>query len=286
MAESLFFTTTHNNSLTHSQQQNKIPVVLLHGWGLNSAVWQPLLALFSAQKDSPFEFITIDLPGFGDNSQQTLTPYSIESICDLINQTITKPAIYLGWSLGGLIATQMALSYSNKVLGVITVASSPCFVEQEGEGKSNLTDVVWPGIKLGVLDNFHKQLAHDTKKTITGFLKIQAMGSPHIRQDLKLITKLVMAHTQPNKKTLDESLNLLSDTDMRAQLKSLVQPFLRLYGNNDSLVPKSVISLINTLSPTSDHHIFMQASHAPFISHLDDFHQVIQQWLMTHFSNE
>lgn len=282
MAESLVFTTTHNNSSANSQQQNKIPVVLLHGWGLNSGVWQPLIELLSNQENSPFEFITIDLPGFGHNSQHALAPYSLENICELINQTITKPAIYLGWSLGGLIATQMSLSYSSKVLGLITVASSPYFVEEQHE----LSEQIWPGIKIDVLNSFHKLLAHDTEKTITGFLKIQAMGSPHIRQDLKLITKLVMAHNQPNQKTLDESLNLLSSSDMRTQLKNIHKPFLRLYGNNDSLIPKNAISLINTLAPASNHHIFIQASHAPFISHLNDFHKILQHWLLAHFSIE
>ncbi|GAA0817833.1 pimeloyl-ACP methyl ester esterase BioH [Colwellia asteriadis] len=281
MAKNLAFTTTPSHTLRKDKGEHKIPVVLIHGWGLNSGVWQPLLELLSAQDDTPFEYITVDLPGFGQNSELTLTPYSLDNICETLNKTLTKPAIYLGWSLGGLVATHMALHHPNKVLGLITVASSPYFVEEEYQQNNT----IWPGIKSHVLTSFHQQLAQDTAKTITGFLKIQAMGSPHIRQDLKLITQLVMAHTLPNKKTLDESLNLLSDSDLRIQLKAIEQPFLRLYGNNDSLVPKKVINLINDLAPKSEQHTFMQASHAPFISHLDDFHQVLKTWLGAHFLN-
>jgi pimeloyl-[acyl-carrier protein] methyl ester esterase len=279
MAESLVFTTTQNHSLATEQKSNKIPVVFIHGWGLNSGVWQPLFELWGQQDDSPFEFICIDLPGFGQNSQFTLTPYSLENICVLIQKTIAKPAIYLGWSLGGLIATTMALNYPEQVLGLITVANSPYFVEENHHDPKEY----WPGIKPEVLTSFHNQLANDTKKTITGFLKIQAMGSPHIRQDLKLITKLVMEQQQPNKNTLDLSLSLLSTSDLRSKLTNIQQPFLRLYGNNDSLVPKSAVSLINSLAPNSEEHIFMQASHAPFISHLDDFNQVLLRWLTKQF---
>ena len=273
MAKSLTFSTfPPNNTLN----KKVIPIVLLHGWGLNSGVWQPLLALFNENKESNYQIITIDLPGFGLNSTVDITPYSLANICQHIEQVIDQPAIYLGWSLGGLVATEMSLRYPEKVLALITVASSPYFVEQAIDK--------WPGIKENVLDSFHSQLAKDTAKTISGFLKIQAMGSPHIRQDLKLITQLVMAHPLPNQKTLSDSLALLSHCDLRLNLSTINKPFLRLYGHNDSLVPKAVIEQITHLVPSSDLHLFSNASHAPFISHLDDFYQVLLTWLDSRFN--
>jgi len=273
MAKSLTISTfPPNNNLNESAT----PIVLLHGWGLNSGVWQPLLELFNQDNKHNFQVITVDLPGFGCNSGVNIEPYSLANICHHIEQVIGQPAIYLGWSLGGLIATEMALKYPEKVLALITVASSPYFVEQ--------TKHDWPGIKESVLDSFHSQLSQDTAKTISGFLKIQAMGSPHIRQDLKLITQLVMSQALPSQKTLTDSLALLSHCDLRQKLSSIRQPFLRLYGRNDSLVPKGVVTNINQLVPDSDQHIFEHASHAPFISHLSDFHLVLTRWLESNFS--
>ena len=127
MAKSLTFSTFPPNSPLN---ENATPVVLLHGWGLNSAVWQPLFSLFNEKNHNNFQLITIDLPGFGNNNRMELEPYTLEGICQHIEQTIKQPAIYLGWSLGGLIASQMSLKYPEKVLGLITVASSPYFVEQ------------------------------------------------------------------------------------------------------------------------------------------------------------
>lgn len=262
-------------TLNNTASKNIIPIVLLHGWGLNSGVWQTLLTLFNNNEDNRYQLITIDLPGFGINNNLNITPYSLRNICHHINQVIEQPAIYLGWSLGGLVATEMTLNYPNKVLGLITVASSPYFVEQQ--------EREWPGIKENVLNNFHQQLAEDTAKTIKGFLKIQAMGSPHIRQDLKHITQLVMEQPLPNKHTLDESLSLLGQCDLRKHLAGIKQPFLRLYGNNDRLVPSAAIEKINVLAEKSDHHVFEHASHAPFISHLDEFHLVLLSWLDANF---
>lgn len=275
MANKLTFSTFPAD---HPIDDNAIPIVLLHGWGLNSNVWLPFLKLFSEQNNANFQLITIDLPGFGDNSTVNIEPYDLTNICYYIEQTIDKPAIYLGWSLGGLIATQMAINHPNKVLALITVASSPYFVE---ESINN-----WPGIKTTVLDNFHNQLSQDTEKTIRGFLKIQAMGSPHIRQDLKKITTLVMAQNLPSQKTLSDSLTLLSQCDLRQSLLSIKQPFLRLYGQNDSLVPKGAIKIINLLAPQSDDYLFSKASHAPFISHLEDFYHVFKRWLSSNINTD
>lgn len=257
----------------------KTLLVLIHGWGLNSAVWQPFIESLPEIFLEKFTIVTIDLPGFGINADKEIQPYSLANICQYINNTITEPAVYLGWSLGGLVATEMALSYPEKVLSVVTVASSPHFLEEENQGGED-NQTVWSGINPKVLNNFHKQLQIDIKKTISGFLKIQAMGSPHIRQDIKKISELVFQHDMASKATLDQSLKLLESSDYRMQLKAITQPFFRLYGDADSLVPKAVIANINQLAPKSDFHIFQQASHAPFISHGDDFKQILSNWLL------
>ena len=231
-----------------SEDNQKIPFVLIHGWGLNSAVWQPLIDSFTDEFFNVFNVVTIDLPGFGMNVKKEIRPYILSNICQRITDTISQPAIYLGWSLGGLVATEMALKHPNKVLGLITVASSPRFLEEISQDDGpNL--VCWPGIKQTVLNAFHQQLKVDIKKTISGFLKIQAMGSPHIRQDIKRITTLVFQQEMASKDTLDLSLQLLESSDHRKQLSAITQPFFRLYGDADSLVPLTLIHISEPKRP-------------------------------------
>ena len=245
-----------------------IPLVFIHGWGLNSGVWQPCIE----QLENEYEVITVDLPGFGVNVDYQIEPYSLKAIVDVIQRNISEPAFYVGWSLGGLVATELALSHPNKVSGLITVTSSPCFVEQEN----------WPGIKAEVLSLFHQQLSRDTRKTIDNFLKIQAMGSPHIRQDIKKIRDLVMQFPMPSKDTLDISLGFLETIDLREKLKELSPPFLRLYGKQDSLVPHAVINHVDSLVQSGETFVFDNASHAPFISSQDKFIDVLKSWLSRH----
>ncbi|MBL4900011.1 MAG: pimeloyl-ACP methyl ester esterase BioH [Colwellia sp.] len=282
MAETLQFSTYLE------PKQQAIPLILLHGWGLNSAIWQPMIANLPSEFTDIFHVITIDLPGFGSNVNKKINPYSLANVCEHITNIIEQPAIYLGWSLGGLVATEMALKHPEKVLALITVASSPRFVEQRTEkiiDDQVVNQLVWSGIKPQVLNAFHQQLQIDAKKTINGFLKLQAMGSPHVRQDIKQISQLVFQYDMAKKNTLDESLKLLEISDYRLKLKDIKQPFLRLYGSADSLVPKAIIEQVAKLSKqTSEQHIFIGASHAPFISHPDEFTEILTNWLLTKFT--
>ena len=77
MAESLTFTTistarSARNACADNKGDNLIPLVLIHGWGLNSGVWQPLIDKFISDENAlisqNLELITVDLPGFGKNS--------------------------------------------------------------------------------------------------------------------------------------------------------------------------------------------------------------------------
>ena len=245
-----------------------LPLVFIHGWGLNSAVWQPVLEQLSLD----FQIITVDLPGFGENLAQVQYPYNIEQIAQQIVSAVDKPAVYLGWSLGGLVATQISLTAKGNCLALVTVASSPHFVAKED----------WPGIKPQILADFHQQLSTDIEKTIKSFLKIQAMGSPNIRHDVKLLQSLILKYSIPAQQTLDQSLSLLETVDFRQQLGNISVPFYRLYGRLDTLVPKQVVESID-LYTNSDFYLFDKASHAPFISNSQEFINVVKSWLDSHF---
>ncbi len=246
------------------------PIVLLHGWGLNSAVFKPLAEALSTD----YQVLSVDLPGYGYSRENVPSPYDLSRIADIIvegiEQHTEKPAIYLGWSMGGLIATHIALNHPfERVLGLVTVASTPCFAQQEN----------WPGIKRVLLDGFHQQIATDIEKTLNGFLKIQAMGSPHIKEDIKNIQRLVMSAPLPDKEALIGGLGLLNDIDLRSALSDITSPFLRVYGKMDGLVPKAIIKQVEALAPKSTTVILDKASHAPFISDFDDFTMALKSWL-------
>jgi len=259
---------THNNSTPlHVEVVGQGPaIVLIHGWGLNAGVWHQVVDKLALD----YRVYTIDLPGFG-LSEQPLVSTELADWVDLAVAAIDEPAVWLGWSLGGLVATQAALTYPERVTQLITVASSPHFVAQAN----------WPGIAAEVLATFEQQLADDFAATLDRFLAIQAMGSVSARQDIKALHQVLKQRPLPDPRALKVGLNLLATVDLRQQLPAINQPFLRLYGRLDSLVSSRAVKKIDLLVPNSDKFVFAKASHAPFITDLELFIEQLNGFICT-----
>lgn len=241
-------------------------IVVIHGWGMNANVWQSLMPLLT---DS-YRVTAIDLPGFGDSNALTLAD-SLTDVCAQIDSELPARFHLLGWSLGGLIATQLALSAPQRVTSLTTVGSSPCFIEQ----------TAWLGIKQKLISQFYQQLDDDFAKTIERFMAVQAMGSPHAKALIKQVREWVFAKPLANKQSLLNGLKLLEGSDLRARLVDVKAPFMRFYGRLDSLVPAAAIPSINALAPQSMHKIFPHCAHTPFISAGTEFAHDYRQFLAT-----
>jgi pimeloyl-[acyl-carrier protein] methyl ester esterase len=246
----------------------KIPLVLLHGWGVNQGVWQQLVPQLAVD----FEVLAPDLPGFGTASASYPQPYQLKALAQQLAAAIPPASLVVGWSLGGLVATQLALDYPEKVAALGWVASSPCFMAQAD----------WPGMADAVLKQFAGALTRDLALTVERFLAIQAMGSETARQDIKMLKHAVLALPMPQVEVLMAGLDILAATDLRPQLAQLQQPVAACFGKLDALVPVAMVEPLLQWLPTLQVHIIPKASHAPFISHPTDFIEWIQQFGRQH----
>jgi len=234
-------------------------LVLLHGWGLNAQVWDCITPELSAH----FTLHLVDLPGFGRS--RDLGAMSLAEMAERIQTHAPEKAIWLGWSLGGLVASQVALTSPQRVQALVTVASSPCFC----------ADSDWPGIKPEVLSGFQQQLSEDFQRTVERFLALQTMGTESARQDARRLKSAVLALPMPEVEVLNGGLDILKESDLREPLAGLTVPFLRIYGYLDGLVPRKVIPRLDAAWPASESLTIQKAAHAPFISHPAEFCQAL-----------
>ena len=230
-------------------------LVLLHGWGLNAEVWHCI----SEELASHFTLHLVALPGFGRS--RGFGAMSLDDMARQVLDAAPQNAIWLGWSLGGLVASQIALSQPERVKALVTVASSPCFSAQEA----------WPGIKPDVLASFQQQLSEDFQRTVERFLALQTMGTETARQDARTLKQTVLSLPMPEVEVLNGGLEILKTVDLREPLASLAMPHLRIYGYLDGLVPRKVVPLLDALWPESESQVIAKAAHSPFISHPVEF---------------
>jgi len=244
-----------NHTLSITSQGHGKPLILLHGWGFSSQIWTPLIPLLTHH----YRVICIDLPGHG---QSLWTP-----LCNDLNHVIenlvrfTPPnAIWLGWSLGGLLALAVLQKHPEHVKQLLLVASTPKFVESED----------WPhGITKEVIAGFAERLHANTTATLARFITLQNLGSPHARQETRALSQYIQH--PPNTAGLDWGLNLLNTLDLRSVLKNTEKSIHCLFGPKDSLVPLALADYLLENYPHIKTHVLAQAAHMPFFSHPNEF---------------
>jgi len=226
-------------------------LVLVHGWGLHGGIWGRFVPLLEAH----FRVTCVDLPGHGRSDWQG--EGTLDAMTEAVLSVAPAPAAWLGWSLGGLVATRAALMVPGKVTALVTIASSPCFVRKPG----------WPSAMLPVLlDTFAAELAQDYVRTLNRFLALQVRGSNRYGEVLKTLRALLLAHGEPDAAGLRAGLEVLQTADLRDRLGDVDCPTLLLMGERDTLVPVNAGRAASELFRNARLEVIEGAGHAPFIS--------------------
>ena len=77
--------------MMQNSKNTKPTLVLLHGWGLNHAIWQPI----AAQLANECDVIALDLPGYG-NAVDSPEPYTLDALADQLAQAIPRAKFVVG----------------------------------------------------------------------------------------------------------------------------------------------------------------------------------------------
>ena len=145
-------------------------LVLLHGWGMNGAVWSELAEALGAD----YRLHLIELPGHGDRPLQTGPELADWARACL--EAAPPRAAWVGWSLGGLVAVQAALSAPQRVSRLVLAAGTPRFVQGPD----------WaPAVARATLKEFGAALVRDPETTLDRFLGLQVRGSSDARGTLR-----------------------------------------------------------------------------------------------------
>jgi len=257
-----------NQRINKSLQQtgDDPSLVLLHGWGLNRHVWSGMVQKFSATH----RVAAIDLPGHGNSDMPPGDAYRLTDVADAVATNLMQDSIILGWSLGGLIALQLALQHPALVQRLILVASSPCFARSAEWSQ---------GMAPEILADFAAQLEQDYHATVQRFLALQSMGSANAREEIRFLRESLLKEHEPNPAALRGGLALLQNSDLRPQLAQVQCPVLIISGERDRLVsPLSGKALAQAI-PQASHVVIKGAGHAPFLSHPEIFNELVERFI-------
>ncbi len=235
-----------------------VPLVLLHGWGFQHHIWADLIPHLAPH----FQVYAVDLPGYGNSP--ALADASLDALSDVLAEQLPS-GIWLGWSLGGLLALNVALRHPNLVKTLHLVTSSPCFVQ---------TDDWSHAMPPSTLQRFAEQLKNDWRNTLQRFMALQVQGEEQARSLLRNLRHSLEQQLPPQSGVLAQGLSLLRNSDLRPQLGRITCPTYVSLGARDALVPVSIAKAMPALWSSDaplQVKVFPSSAHAPFASHRDDF---------------
>jgi pimeloyl-ACP methyl ester carboxylesterase len=112
-------------SVAYGEAGNGVPVLFLHGWGLDHRAYKRSLARLVA---AGFHVVAPALPGFGGSASlppedSTLAGFAkwLTALLDALE--ITEPALIMGHSFGGGVAIVFAHDFPERVRGLVLINS-------------------------------------------------------------------------------------------------------------------------------------------------------------------
>ena len=280
-------------------EENKKPLVLIHGFGASSAHWRFNAQYFAQQG---FRVYALDLIGFGKSEQPVkekikklnnrFWAIQLGSFLEEVVDTKEKgKAVLLGNSLGALVALTTSVIYPNLVEAVIAAPlADPSLIRS-----SKIKLPYWLLIfKRFLIKTFFTLLPLEIIipliiKTKLINIALQSAYYHSVRKDLDL-KRIVISPAQRNSSAralrsmcIGMALRKESDTARflldRLNTRTNHLPMLLVWGRQDRFVPLSIGEMISTEYPWIKLMILEKSGHCPHDESSCDFNHYVLHWL-------
>ncbi len=208
------------------------PVVLSHGWPLNSDSWES--AAFHLANNG-FRVITHDRRGHGRSSQpwdgNDMDHYA-DDLAQVIEALNLKNIILAGFSTGGgEVARYVGRHGTKRIAKLGLISAVPPLMLKTATNPGGLPIEVFDGIRAGSVANRAQLYLDIASGPFYGYNRAGAKASQGI------IQAWYAQGMQAGHKNTYDSIKAFSETDFRDDLKKFDKPTLIIHGDDDQIVP-------------------------------------------------
>jgi pimeloyl-ACP methyl ester carboxylesterase len=239
-----------------------LPLVLLHGFPLDSRVWD------AQRKDlsNRFRVIAPDLRGFRKSAPAT-TPFTMESLADDMHALLTEigalPCVLGGLSMGGYVALAYVKKYPSDLKGLALIDTRAEGDSPEGkEARAKMIELVKDKGPPAVADAMMpKLLAPDSLSR-----------KPALVKELRAILEACPT------KTIEYALMAMRDRPDRTEdLPSIAVPTAIIVGDHDAITPPAMSEKMNKAIPKSHLTIVNGAGHMACMEQPDQVNRALAE---------
>lgn len=256
-----FFSFPDGRQLSWYEAGKGAPLVLLHGWSISAAAYSEIAGILSPD----YRLLIPDLPGHGGSSPAVTSDFSgmIKDLVAWIDAVIDAPVILSGWSLGGMLAIQLARCGSIEVERLALVGTTPRFTNSDD----------WEfGLPSTQVRALTRNLKRRFEATLADFFSLTFAGESVSLERLREIRNFAVRNCPlPDKTAAVDMLEQLTMQDQRGELAGLNCPVLVMHGALDQVSPVAAGRYIAETVPNGTFVEFPGAAHAPFWSQPEEF---------------
>ena len=221
-------------SLREAGDPKGLPVVLIHAFPMSGALWEPQLGALGA-----FRVLIPDLRGFGGTP--LLGPWLIEHAASDILETVPGAAVFVGLSMGGYVALQIAAAAPDRVRGLVL-----CDTRAEADANENKAK------RAAAIDFVRK---NGVGAFLTPFLK-DAVVQPKALEFLRGVA----AKSSPEA-VMAALAALAARPDAVPGLAKIKVPTAVLVGSQDRITPLPLSEAMRSRIPGAEMHLIPDAGH-------------------------
>jgi 3-oxoadipate enol-lactonase len=217
-----------------SGDPNGRPVVLLHAFPMSAAMWEPQNGALKG-----YDVWAPNLRGFGKTALNG--PWLIEHAAQDVLETVPPKAVFVGLSMGGYVALQIAAAAADRVKGLVLcdTRAEPDANENKAKRAAAIDFVGKNGVEA-FLGPFLKDAVHN--QAVLPFLKgVAAKSTPEA-----VMTALAALAARP---------------DGVPALSKIVVPTAILVGSQDKITPLPLSEAMRSRIPGAELHIIPDAGH-------------------------
>ncbi|MFG0630741.1 alpha/beta fold hydrolase [Pseudomonas sp. xss_2] len=233
-------------------------LILLPGWGLGTAALEPLAASLRAQ-DSRLQVELMPLPELPEGD--------VQAWIDYLDRKLPTDTWLGGWSLGGMLASELAHKRGDHCCGLLTLASNPSFISRAD----------WPhGMAPDTFGTFLDGCRSHHQVTLKRFRSLCSEGAQMPRT---LLRQLGVGVPDTDPLYLASGLEVLTKLDTRAALEQYAGPQLHLFAGSDALVPAEAAKALSELLPDVEVGLVEESSHAFLLEYPQELAAGIKSFL-------